>query len=46
MYIWEDKEDLCSARNVDVEYKYSQEEDHKHLIEDIDVFCFIIETAL
>jgi len=31
-------EDLCSARNMDVEYEYSQGEDHKHLMEDIDVF--------
>ena len=33
-----DGEDLCSARNMDVEYEYSQGEDHKHLMEDIDVF--------
>ena len=31
-------EDLCSAGNMDVEYEYSQGEDHKHLMEDIDVF--------
>jgi len=33
-----DGEGLCSTRNVDVEYKCSQGEDHKHLMEDIDVF--------
>ena len=33
-----DREGLCSAENVDVEYKCSQGEDHKHWMEDIDVF--------
>ena len=33
-----DGEGLCSAGNVNVEYECSQGEDHKHLIEDIDVF--------